>query len=623
MAHDTEFWYQETEEKVHSAVFDHVRGLEQEQASLHRANQCHAQFYSNREEPGLVGTDGLGYSRRRWSGVTENVIQSVIDTAKSLIGKSKPKISIITEGANWDLQQLARQLDKFTFGMFQHLDIYELMPEIFRDACIFGTGCLRLISDGDKGELTAERVLIDNILVDEGEVPAGGMPRQLHHVRKVNRTVLIGMYPDFEEEIETSSTDHLELGSYRAVDSDMVLVVDSYYLSPGGDSPGRFVRAISDATLEDMEWTKKYYPYIFYRWSNPVTGWYGQGLAEGLLGFQIRINELNDFIKQAHDLIAVPRVFVEQSSRTLKPQLTDEIGHVVNYTGRPPTFFTPQALNRETYDRVSALKQSAFEFAGISEMAAHATRPEGIEAAVALRELSDNQSQRFSDQQARYEQAYVELAQLIIDMVRDMGKKPTTFVSTRFVEEIDWPEADFDKHKFTLRAMPSSILGETPAGKKQTIIEFGQYGIPLSPAEIRRLLDHPDLEQSDMLAKAKLEQIHWVIGKLSKDEWVQPDAFMDLTLGLELVNAAYLNSMMAGAPEETQELFRQWLEYADLELKRLAEPTPEEAALMAQQAAEQAPEGSVQDTALGGLTNIGPGTATGADAILPALAGQT
>jgi len=412
----------------------------------------------------------------------------------------------------------------------------------------------------------------------------------------------------------------------------MAVVIDSYYLPPGGDSPGRFVRAVSTGVLEDTDWTEDYVPYVFFRWNTPVTGWYGQSLVQGLVGFQVRINELNDFVRQCHDLVAVPRVFVDQSSRILEPQLTNHIGHVIKYAGKPPVFHTPQALNAETYNRIVYLKESAFEFAGISKMAAHATRPEGIEAAVALRELSDNQSQRFSDQQARYEQAYVEVAKLLVNIVRGMKRKPQVYVSAKTVEYIDWPKADFDKHKFVLRAMPSSILGETPAGKKQTIIEFAQYGIPLAPDEVRRLLDHPDLGESDMLAKAKLEHIHWTIGELSHGRWVQPDAFTDLQKGLELVNAAYLNAVMAGNPEtgegqappEVLEGFRQWIEFAEMKLRELSQPTPEEMmAMAAQQGGEQGmpqpPTGNIAET---GLPGVLPPDADTAETLLPGLIPQ-
>lgn len=620
----SEFWYAASDEApdLHDQIFEYIKSLETEQSEFREANKCHAQFYSNREEPGL-GAATAAFSRRRWAAVTENIIQSVIDTAKSLIGKSKPKIAILTEGANWDLQKLAKQLDKFLFGMFQHLGVYKLMPEVFRDACIFGTGCLKIVADGESGTLEAERVLVSNIYVDEGEVPAGGMPRQVHEVRPISREVLLEMYPDCESEIKESSDTLTDSPPNRQVDSDMVMVADSYYRSPGGDSPGRFVRSCSAGVLEDLPWAESFVPYVFFKWNEPVTGFYGQGLAEGLVGFQVRINELNDYIKKCHDLIAVPRVFVERSSQTLKAKLTNEIGQVVNYGGRPPVFHTPTAVNTETYSRVQYLKQSAFEFAGISSMAAHATRPEGIEAAVALRELSDNQAQRFSDQQARYEQAYVEVGQLIVDLVRNMRVKPKSYVSTRFVEEIDWPEADFNRHKFTLRAMPSSVLGETPAGKKQTIIEFAQYGVPLSPEEMRRLLDHPDLEQSDMLAKAKLEHTHWVINEIANERWVQPDSFMDLPLTLQLVNAAYLNAMMAGnretgagvAPPRVLEMYRQFLKFADDKLKELNQPTPEEMELMRQQQVADTPAGNVAET---GLPGVLP---QGADAAETQLAG--
>jgi hypothetical protein len=126
-----------------------------------------------------------------------------------------------------------------------------------------------------------------------------------------------------------------------------------------------------------------------------------------------------------------------------------------------------------------------------------------------------------------------------------------------------------------------------------------------------------------MLAKAKLEHTHWVINEIANERWVQPDSFMDLPLTLQLVNAAYLNAMMAGnretgagvAPPRVLEMYRQFLKFADDKLKELNQPTPEEMELMRQQQVADTPAGNVAET---GLPGVLP---QGADAAETQLAG--
>ncbi|RMF53627.1 MAG: hypothetical protein D6746_15370, partial [Bacteroidetes bacterium] len=352
---------------------------------------------------------------------------------------------------------LAEQLEQFMLGMFHKLRVYYLAPLVFRDACIFGTGVLKL-SIGHDNEIHLERVLVDDIIVDESTVPYGEEPLEMHHVRRVPRATLIRLYPDKEDTIKEASNSRSLYGydePYR--NNDMVTVVESWRRGP----KGRHVLAVSSGVLSDTPYNKDGFPFVAYRWSPPITGWYGQGLAEDLLGFQVRLNELNEFIQKAQDLFAVPRVFFDASTKTFKPQLDNTIGAIIPYVGRPPQFFTPQAVGSEIYAYKEQLKQSAFEFAGISRMAAHATRPEGIEAGVALRELSDNQSQRFAIQQGRYEEMFMQLGQKLVELVHQQAKRgrlPKVVAANKFSREIDWPAADFEKHRFTMRIAPSSMI---------------------------------------------------------------------------------------------------------------------------------------------------------------------
>lgn len=610
-------WYETDDYEAHDSVFAHVEAVENEQSSVHEANLCHARLYSNREEPGFDGRSNP--YRHGWLGkVTENVIQSVVDTATSLIGKSRPKVSYMTDMADWDMQKLARQLERYTLGQFQALNIYDFMPLIFRDACVWGTGVLKMLIH--EGEIRAERCLIDDIIVDEAEVPAGGMPRQVHQIRLVNREVLKARFPDKEDEIQESCEQRRDFAVWRQVDPDMVLVIESWYLKAGKGKQGRHTMCVDKATLVDEEYDEDYVPFVFYRWSPPLTGFYGQGLAEALMGFQIRINQLNDFIKKCQDLIAVPRVFVEASSKVMKVQLDNTIGAVIPYAGtRPPTFMTPQAVGAEIYQYKEQLKSAAFEFAGISKMAAQATRPEGIEAAVALRELSDNQSQRFLIQQQRYEQAYIDAAKLLLNLSRTLaasGTKPKVWMSDRIVREIDWPSANLDMNRFVLRAMPSSILGDTPAGRIQKVIELAQYGVQLDQNELRRLLDNPDIARADELAIAKEDDLEWTIEELSEGRWHQPEVFQDLARGIEKITAAYLIAKRTtkGDMKErdtAMNMYRQWIQYADRTLN------PPELAMPPGAGVGTVPEGNMAETGLPGI--VDPRLGDTGETFLPGL----
>lgn len=567
-------WYRaEDETTVHEYVFPYVEAVQADQCDLHDANVAYARLYSNREEPGL--TPGVRMSwRPGWTSVTENLVKSTVDTAGSLIGKSHPRVRVLTDGAPWSFQLLAKKLEKYLDGMFEALNVYSKTFMMFRDACIWGMGVLRI--EEEDGEVSIRRVLIDNIVVDENEVTATGQPLHLHEVHLVSKTVLKEKYPDHEEAIDNATEGRLHAGEYTNVEPGMAVLVESWRL-PCGDEPGKYSVCIKDATLHCEEYDLDHYPHVFYSWSPPLTGFYGQGLAEELLGFQIRINELNDFIRTCQDLVAVPRILAEHGANML-PVYTNEIGQVMPYTGAKPEFFTPPAVSPEIYQERERIRSAALEMAGISRMAAHAARPEGVEHAVGMRELSDNQSQRLSNSQQRYENVHIEIGRRILRVAREIYESsdgaPTAFMSEDFVDSIEWDKVDVDAESFKFNVQASSILGESPSGRLQRVLEMQQYGVPLTPAETRRLLALPDLELSDARANSQHEHAEWVIEKLSKGEWPPPHAFMDLPLTVDLVTAAMLEAERGEAEEDILEGMRNWVVQAVQELQKLQPPAP-------------------------------------------------
>lgn len=555
------FWHDEKavpRGKAHEHVFPHVTTVDSEQCELHNNNRDYARLYSNREEP------GLNYSlRSTWRPgdlVTENIIKQVVDTATSLIGKSRPRIRIMSDEAEWDMQQVAQDLEKYLDGMFKTLAVHRKLTRIFRDACVFGTGCLYF--GIRKSQIVCERVLIDEIVVDEKECPAGELPRQLHRVRRVSREVLKRLYPKKAQDIDDSSSSMPSLLAEQAggnTDPDMVVLIESYHLGPGG----RYTACTDKVTLVDEPYAEECYPFVFYHWNPPLTGFYGQGLAEELLGFQIRLNELNDFIQQCQDLVGVPRVAVDAGSKFMKPHLNNEIGAVLPYVGKPPVWMTPPSISGDIYQYKEQLKQAALEFAGISRMAATAARPEGVEHAVAMRELSDNQSQRFSDNQQRFEDGAIECGELVIHLAsklhKSSGKVPYGTMAKDFVKAIDWEKADLKEQQFVLSIQAASIMGETPSGKLQRILELAQYGVQLDQSELRRLLAHPDIGLSDQRANAERDDAEWVCSQLLRGDPEPPEGLQDLELCIDRVKACYLVAKRRGAPEGLLQGMRNWL----------------------------------------------------------------
>lgn len=565
-----EFWYR-AETNVHESLFSHVRGVEENQKHVHDANLLHAKLYSNRELLGVDwGTQIRRSGRQPLGPVTENVIQSVIDTATALIAKARPKPTIITDGAVWSLQRKAVELDKFLYAEFQRTGLFDMGPEVFRDACIFGTGFLKI--SAQDGKVCAERLMPDEIIVDERECLSTD-PVQMHHRRIVDRGTLKALYPDSEEEIDKAQTaDEFEYTSYRSNFPGQIIVVESWKLTQGKEK-GRHTICIDGCTLEDEEYDEEVFPIVCYRWSKPLAGFYGQGLAEQLAGIQLRINKLNKFVDRAQELVATPRFLVPHGSRVKDSHITNAPGSIIHYTGqRPPTVWVGEAVSAEVFQRLESLKRSAFEFAGISQLSAQSKKPAGLESGVALREYSDIETARFSIQSQDYERFFLDCARHFIGVAKSIGSNYTarTWDSPNLMKTIKWSDVDMEDDRFVIKIEASSILSKTPAGRKSDILDLLAMQA-IQPDDVPRLLGNPDIDRHRDLEDSYKKEAEAVVENLMKGMVEVPDELQNLPYTINHVQRTYLLIKRQGAPEDILELFRRFIVGAE-RLLQLAEP---------------------------------------------------
>ncbi len=537
---DAVYWWEQDEDRVADVVIQTCKSIEEDQRELQAAHCRHVTMYWGKRPAGWDWASGLVQADRKQSKITRNLIRSVCDTAVSLIAKTRPKASVVTDGGDWDVQQKARDLDQFLVGAFNESGIYQVAPECFRDATIYGTGAWYIRRDGDK--IRVERVPITELIVDEAECVSGLPPSQMFRRYVINVEQLARLHPEYADALRSRATEFSNTWTtYRELRPRQVVVVEAWRVGPGG----RYVKCVEGITLEDKPWEKDWFPFVPVHWSPNPSGWYGQGLAELLAGRQERVNEMYRFITKCQELISVPRVFVDTAGGPLKPQLTNDIGIVVaNPGGRPPTFHIPPAVSPEIYNWLNAIEQASFDEAGISQYSASNQLPKGIESAPAQREYSYKEGQRFAPISQRYEDAYVLTAYRMVEMYRDMyadGKKAAVVFHKRgLVERIEWKDVDLENERYLIRVEASSMDSLSPAGRMQAALELIQGGLLSDQAEARRLIGHPDLERSDYLTNANIEDAEATLKRLIKGERLSPVGYQNLEQVMEVVRAGYL-----------------------------------------------------------------------------------
>lgn len=560
--------------KRHESLFPYVRALLADQAEERELRRKKAHLYDVRAR--LLGDDCelVENENRGNSGSTNDIISPAVDTATSKIAKNRPRPSIQTDGADWSVQRRARQMGRFLESEFRRTGIHNEGVRVFRDALVIDLGALKIYDDD--GQIVVERTISDEIVVDEEECRSA-KPRQMFQRRPVSIDILIADYEKFEEEI---------LEAWKRAGSPasrQILVVEGWHLrSSKKAKDGRHIIAIDGADLLDEEYTRDWFPFVFYRWGERMTGFRGKGMVEHLAPKQFRLNKLNKFIEECQDRVAIPRYFVGPGDAKLKSSLTTRVGEVVVVpSGKKPEMDQRQAVSGDMYQQRRELRAEAFEETGISQAAAQGEKPAGVDSAAAVREVSHRETERFAIQEQAYEEMFLDAAWMFIAIAKEIygraskkqGALKTKWRSRNLIKVIDWHDVDLEIDGFDMSIEASSLLTRTPAGRTQTVIEWAQAGI-ISQDEARRLLAHPDLERQVSLMTAAIEDAEALIEELCDGNYQPPEALQNLPLCMRRVQQAYLKAKRDGAPPEILDDFQTWLLQAHYVYEELGRPSP-------------------------------------------------
>lgn len=546
-------------------VFDYVRQVETSQSYLferfYRLSCLYDPYFAR-----LYGTwagDGSSRDMR----VSENVVASNVDTVVAVVAASEVRPRFLTDDGDWTEKRTAERLSWYAEGLARRLGIHGYAVEAFKDSALKGTGLVKVWADKYTKTIRLERVLVDDIIIDESECRTG-QPRQMHQRAFVDRDALKAAYPDYEDKIDAAQRSSDGTGiwtmwaDYRPIEDNQLVVLESWYL-PHGDQPGRHVITIDGCELLDEEWSKPSFPFAVMRWTSRAVGWYGIGGAERIAGHQRRLNKLHWQIDRLLDLHAMPTTYVHQADAALAVKSRNEFGTIGVYKAAIPQTIHPPAVSGETYARLERVKEGSYEEFGVSRMAASAAKPAGLDSGVALREYRDQTTQRFAMQEKAFEQLVLDCVLLCIDAAKDlkgMGIDPPRITKRMATNsrKIRWSDVDVDLARVQLYA--AATLSRTPAGRQQSVMEYAQAGV-ITLDEARRML-HPfdslDLTSTISAYQAALDNIELTVQQLLDGEEVLPEPYQNLELGIRYVNAAYLRAVGDGAPEEVQESLRDW-----------------------------------------------------------------
>lgn len=515
---------------------------------------------------------------------TANVCYSCTDTLVSRISQDKPQPVFLTDAGNYKERKIAKEANQFIQGEFHRTKMYDKGPLLLRDACVLGSGFLKIYPDFNSGKVNVDRTLETELLTDFND-GYYDKPRQLIHKKLVDRSVILEHFPDAEQAIMGATGGNVD-NTPRSTETvaDQFIVSEAWHLPSGKDAKdGRHVIVCSAGKILDESWKKPNFPFVKFGYNPNMVGFFSQGLIEILMPTQMEIYRNLIVASQAIELMGVPRIYIDEMSKVLETSFNNRIGTIIKGRGAPPQFLNAMSNAPEIYDWIHWLIENAYQMSGISGMAAASQKPAGLNSGEAIRSYDDIQTDRFAALARRYQNVYPDAAHLTIDAAKDIvevtGKYTTVYPGKDGTREVDFKHIGKLQDTYVIQCFEQSSLPKDPAGRQAKLSEMLAAG-EITNQEFRRLSNFPDLAQSDRLAAALEERILQALDQIVEDgddEWekVMPDSFMldpsDLATTL-CVNYINLYSTCKLEPEKMQAL-RDWFTQVQV-LKQQAMPPP-------------------------------------------------
>jgi hypothetical protein len=561
--------------RVAQLVCDSGSSLRINSENRHQANIQHARLYENCDIDSLSGRDFAdSLARQALAGagmMSINVGATCVDTLAAKVTKNRPRPSFQCDGASWTEQIKARNLDKWCRGYFYETKVYQEANQVFVDGCVFGTGFLQVFEKGNSKKLACERVLSDEMYVDDLD-GYNGKPSQLLRHKLVQRDVLLRQWKKCAEEIRTCSKQSMvdiSTSGDSKVSDNMIDVWEAWHLpsTPGADD-GRHVICINNCTLLSEAWKIQKFPFVTYRFKKRTTGYLGKGVVETVQPIQVELNRTVRSISLQLKRKGKGRTYVAIGSKVNPNSLTNaDGGDIIQYAGEKPSLEVVNAIAPEEFNYALQLRQQALQEVGLSELSTEAKKPSGLDAAVALREMSDIESERFAKQHQAWDQFFLDYAELSIELITEQyGWKAYEVLvpGRRDLLRVDWAKIDLKRDSYIMQMFPVSSLPQLPGARYAKVKEMMADGFIEKPVA-QRLLEFPDIEAESNLGNAMIDDADATISHILDDDepkLVPLEPYQNLDLIIQRTNASYLYARHRGCPENRLRLLRQLIDDA-------------------------------------------------------------
>ena len=463
-------WWQLPETQMAAGIAATIKFIQDHEASRLEQLTVSSRLYGNTSSYNLVGASFSRASNASVNPTSQrigyNVCESVIDTLVSKMAKDEILPTYVPNGGDWSVHKKAKQLTKFTQGLFYEEKVNLKVVDSFGDAAVWGDGFCYVFAKDNKCRI--ERVLPHELLVDCIEASVGE-PTQMHRIKVTDRDTAMYNWPELEEYIAMASPAGSDIIGVNGTAADLIQINESWHLKSGdGADDGLHVISIGEgALIEDYE--EDYFPFPHYRYMKRKIGWYGQGICERLQNIQGELNRSMILKQRSMWIQGSFKILLEIGSKVVTQHLNNDVGSLIFYTGTKPEYITPPPTHPQLQEWIDILINYAYQQEGMNRLSSQGQVPLGVESGKAMRSLTQITDERYTYNAKNLEAYGLEIARQAINVVKkiykETGTYKTIFPDKHFMQTIDWKDINLDQEQYVLKALPISKLSTDMAGR--------------------------------------------------------------------------------------------------------------------------------------------------------------
>ena len=427
-----------------------------------------------------------------------NVIKSVIDSLVSKLANQKVRPYFNPVNGLFSTRAIIKQAQQYFDIVFDKEHVQEKISKAYRNGCIFGIG-----------------YVFFNPFLKTIEVPGTWQVAVANTEAGYGKpTKLLIEYKNFP----VTLLDKYELkGKYSTEYVNFKLMFDII--------EKKMYAFVNNVKAIEKPYKAEQIPVIPIYHTKPVFGTRTVSIVDELDGIQTNIDIINSKISAAAQLTPANVTYVETGSSLQPADISNKTGKVYSVkmgpgqNQLPVVNVSPAPFDPMWNQLLESYVKQAYEIIGISQMSAQSQKPAGLDSGVALQTLSDIESDRFMTQVESYVRAFVDLANLIIEVMDDDSILPKSVDTS----EYSWEDVRKQKDLFKIQFSAMSILSKDPQTKLQQIMQLSQIGL-ITADKLATYLDSPDLEDVYKNAASIADAVESVIDKaINKEDYEIPD----------------------------------------------------------------------------------------------------